>query len=155
MWFSLQQWQVSQHTINLWLKSQLHRPTRISVTINLFYNSILRAIYMTKENADISRFSKILQPGVKVYKCQKKYHYQKLTFIHTIIILKKSNIVLKIESLESLSPTEQWSPKIQYGVLDQTFVINAKLIQTLFFIIETFNNYHMELRVLNTVKFFQ
>ena len=81
--------------------------------------------------------------------------YQKLTFIHTIIVLKKSNIVLKIESLESLSPIEQWSPKIQYGVLDQTFVINAKLIQTLFFIIETFNNYHMELRVLNMVKFFQ
>ena len=57
-----------QHTINLRLKSQLHRPTKISVTINLFYTSILRAIYMTKENADISRFSKILQPKVYKYK---------------------------------------------------------------------------------------
>ena len=81
--------------------------------------------------------------------------YQKLTFIHRIIILKKSNIVLKIESFESLSPTEQWSQKIQYGELDQTFVINAKLIRSLFFFTETFNNYHMELRVLNMVKFFQ
>ena len=95
MWFSLQQWQVSQHTINLWLKSQLHRPMRISVTINLFYNSILRAIYMTKENADISRFSKILQPGVKVYKCQKKYHYQKLTFIFLFWFLIKNRFIQK------------------------------------------------------------
>lgn len=68
--------------------------TGISVTINLFYNSILRAIYMTKENADISRFSKILQPGVKVYKC-KKYHYQKLTFIVLFWFLIKNRFIQK------------------------------------------------------------
>lgn len=50
---------------------------------------------MTKENADISRFSKILQPGVKVYKCQKKYHYQKLTFIVLFWFLIKNRFIQK------------------------------------------------------------
>lgn len=94
--FSAAETTVTQHTINLWLNSQLHRPTRISVTINLFYTSILRATYMINENADISRFSKILQARVKVYKCQKKSLSEaKVSFIVLFWFLIKNRFIQK------------------------------------------------------------
>ena len=48
---------------------------------------------MTKENADISRFSKILQP--KVYNYKKKNQHQKLTFIVLFWFLIKNRFIQK------------------------------------------------------------